>query len=78
MVPCEPAFRPDSTALFPGVLGNTFGSADHARIMDGLQALFDRLPDETWLYPCRGHDTTIGAERPNLPEGQERGWLRTT
>ena len=36
--------------------------------------LFDRLPDETWVYPGHGKDTTLGAERPHLEEWRERGW----
>jgi glyoxylase-like metal-dependent hydrolase (beta-lactamase superfamily II) len=36
--------------------------------------LFDRLPDETWVYPGHGHDTNIGSERPNLATWRERGW----
>ena len=36
--------------------------------------LFDRLPDHTWVYPGHGRDTTVGAERPSLPEWRERGW----
>ncbi len=36
--------------------------------------LFDRLPDETWVYPGHGWDTTIGAERPSLAEWRDRGW----
>lgn len=62
--------------LFPGGPGNTFGSADaHARIMDGLEAqVFGPLPDETWVYPGHGDDTTLGAERPHLAEWRERGW----
>ena len=62
--------------LFPGGPGNTFGSAEnHRRIMDGLeQLIFDRLPDETWVYPGHGDDTTLGDERPHLPEWRERGW----
>lgn len=62
--------------LFPGGPGNTFGSSEnHTRIMDGLEAkVFDRLPDETWVYPGHGADTTLGAERPKLAEWRERGW----
>jgi len=62
--------------LFPGGPGNTFGSSEnHARIMDGLETkIFDRLPDETWVYPGHGADTTLGAERPKLAEWRERGW----
>jgi glyoxylase-like metal-dependent hydrolase (beta-lactamase superfamily II) len=62
--------------LFPGGPGNTFGSREnHARIMDGLESrVFGRLPDETWVYPGHGADTTLGAERPSLAEWRERGW----
>ncbi len=62
--------------LFPGGPGNTFGSAEnHRRIMDGLESrVFGRLPDETWVYPGHGDDTTLGAERPHLAEWRDRGW----
>jgi glyoxylase-like metal-dependent hydrolase (beta-lactamase superfamily II) len=36
--------------------------------------IFDRLPDETWVYPGHGGDTTLGAERPHLEEWRARGW----
>lgn len=36
--------------------------------------IFDALPDETWGYPGHGDDTTLGAERPQLPEWHARGW----
>jgi glyoxylase-like metal-dependent hydrolase (beta-lactamase superfamily II) len=32
------------------------------------------LPDSTWVYPGHGCDTTLGAERPSLPEWRVRGW----
>jgi glyoxylase-like metal-dependent hydrolase (beta-lactamase superfamily II) len=62
--------------LFPGGVGNT--QKDAARF-DSLYAgvvakIFDRLPDETWVYPGHGGDTTLGAERPHLQEWRERGW----
>jgi glyoxylase-like metal-dependent hydrolase (beta-lactamase superfamily II) len=62
--------------LFPGGPGNTFGSAEnHRRIMDGLEErIFGRLPDDTWVYPGHGDDTTLGAERSHLHEWRERGW----
>ncbi len=61
--------------LFPGGHGRTTSDEDHHRIMDGLEAkIFDRLPDETWVYPGHGDDTTLGAERPHLDEWRERGW----
>jgi glyoxylase-like metal-dependent hydrolase (beta-lactamase superfamily II) len=63
-------------SLFPGGPGNT--EKDAARftsLMDDLQRkVFDRLPDETWVYPGHGLDTTLGDERPRLPEWRARGW----
>lgn len=62
--------------LFPGGVGNT--QKDPARfesLYNGVVAkLFDQLPDETWVYPGHGKDTTLGAERPHLEEWRERGW----
>lgn len=61
--------------LFPGGHGLTTTPEDHERIMDGLETkIFGRLPDETWVYPGHGGDTTLGAERPHLAEWRERGW----
>lgn len=61
--------------LFPGGPGRTSGPDAFTQIMDGLQArVFDRLPDDTWVYPGHGDDTTLGAERPHLSEWRSRGW----
>lgn len=43
-------------------------------IHDVETKIFDVLPDETWVYPGHGDDTTLGAERPHLPEWHARGW----
>ncbi|MET9872969.1 hypothetical protein ABZZ16_44110, partial [Streptomyces sp. NPDC006386] len=43
-------------------------------IHDVETKIFDVLPDETWVYPGHGNDTTLGAERPQLPEWHARGW----
>jgi glyoxylase-like metal-dependent hydrolase (beta-lactamase superfamily II) len=63
-------------SLFPGGVGNTFGSAaNFASLFDDVSSkVFDRLPDETWVYPGHGDDTTLGTERPHLSEWEERGW----
>ena len=63
-------------SLFPGGVGNTFGSASNfaSLIHDVETKLFDRLPDETRVYPGHGADTTLGRERPALPEWRIRGW----
>ena len=57
-------------------MGNTFGDADNFRsLIDDVSAkLFDRLPDDTWVYPGHGSDTTLGAERPSVEEWRARGW----
>ncbi|HMG29854.1 MAG TPA: MBL fold metallo-hydrolase [Jiangellaceae bacterium] len=63
-------------SLFPGGVGSTHGSAEaFERLLGDVTAkLFDRLPDETWVYPGHGNDTTLGAERPHLAEWRARGW----
>ena len=62
-------------SLFPGGPGRTATPADFASLMDDLEEkVFGQLPDETWVYPGHGRDTTLGAERPALPEWRARGW----
>lgn len=61
--------------LFPGGVGKTATPEAFESLLSGVTTkLFDRLPDETWVYPGHGYDTTIGAERPALAEWRERGW----
>jgi glyoxylase-like metal-dependent hydrolase (beta-lactamase superfamily II) len=62
--------------LFPGGVGNTFGDSEaFASLLHDVETkIFDRLPDETWVYPGHGDDTSLGVERPQLPEWRERGW----
>ncbi|MFI6297532.1 MBL fold metallo-hydrolase [Nonomuraea sp. NPDC050790] len=63
-------------SLFPGGVGNTWDDAERFTQLytDVTERIFDRLPDETWVYPGHGKDTTLGAERPSLPEWKARGW----
>jgi glyoxylase-like metal-dependent hydrolase (beta-lactamase superfamily II) len=63
-------------SLFPGGPGNTEGDAQRFdSLMTDLETrVFDRLPDETWVYPGHGKDTTLGAERASLPQWRDRGW----
>jgi glyoxylase-like metal-dependent hydrolase (beta-lactamase superfamily II) len=68
------AFTGDS--LFPGGVGNTRGNKDNfvSLLDDVQQRLFDAYPDSTWVYPGHGKDTTLGTERPDLPQWRQRGW----
>jgi glyoxylase-like metal-dependent hydrolase (beta-lactamase superfamily II) len=63
-------------SLFPGGVGNTWKDPERftSLIDDVKRRLFDVLPDEAWVYPGHGKDTTIGAERPHLEEWRARGW----
>lgn len=66
-------FTADS--LFPGGPGRTTNPNDFTSLMDDLERkVFGVLPDETWVYPGHGADTTLGAERPSLPQWRARGW----
>jgi glyoxylase-like metal-dependent hydrolase (beta-lactamase superfamily II) len=75
----DPAGHPHlftGDSLFPGGVGNTQGDAERftALINDVETKLFGRLPDDTWFYPGHGGDSTLGTERPALPEWRARGW----
>lgn len=63
-------------SLFPGGVGNT--DSDPKRfeqlLTDVEERVFNVYGDDTWVYPGHGSDTTLGAERPHLPEWRTRGW----
>jgi glyoxylase-like metal-dependent hydrolase (beta-lactamase superfamily II) len=62
-------------SLFPGGPGRTTSPEDFRSLMDDLQArVFDVLPDQTWFYPGHGDDSTLGEQRPSIPEWRARGW----
>ena len=62
-------------SLFPGGVGKTNSPEDFTSLLDDVsERLFGLLPDETWVYPGHGNDTTLGTERPHLGEWRERGW----
>jgi glyoxylase-like metal-dependent hydrolase (beta-lactamase superfamily II) len=63
-------------SLFPGGVGNTRGNKKNfASLIDDVEhKLFHRFGDDTWFYPGHGKDSTLGAERPRLPEWRARGW----
>ncbi len=62
-------------SLFPGGPGRTTSPTDFASLMHDLETkIFDILPDDTWVYPGHGDDTTLGGERPQLAQWRQRGW----
>jgi glyoxylase-like metal-dependent hydrolase (beta-lactamase superfamily II) len=63
-------------SLFPGGPGNTNKDAQrfNSLMTDLEERVFAVLPDGTWVYPGHGKDTTLGAERPHVPEWRARGW----
>ena len=61
--------------LFPGGVGKTGSATDFDSLIHDVETkVFARLPDETWVYPGHGNDTTLGAERPHLGEWRARRW----
>jgi glyoxylase-like metal-dependent hydrolase (beta-lactamase superfamily II) len=62
-------------SLFPGGVGKTWAPEDfQSLIADVEERLFGVYSDDTWVYPGHGDDTTLGIERPSLPEWRARGW----
>jgi glyoxylase-like metal-dependent hydrolase (beta-lactamase superfamily II) len=62
-------------SLFPGGPGKTAGPEEFGSLIGDLEErVFGPLPDETWVYPGHGDDTTLGAERPHLGGWRARGW----
>ena len=62
-------------SLFPGGVGKTWSPEDFTSLIDDVEErLFGTLPDDTWVSPGHGKDTTLGVERPHLAEWRARGW----
>jgi glyoxylase-like metal-dependent hydrolase (beta-lactamase superfamily II) len=63
-------------SLFPGGIGNTKnpGQSFDSLIEDVTTRVFDVYDDDTWFYPGHGNDSTLGVERPHLPEWRSRRW----
>ncbi len=61
--------------LFPGGPGTTrFDYSDFDQILQSIELEYFSLPDETIVMPGHGLNTTIGNERPALPEWRARRW----
>lgn len=62
-------------SLFPGGPGKTGTPEQFDTLMHDLESrVFATLDDDVVVHPGHGDDTTVGAERPKLPEWRERGW----
>jgi glyoxylase-like metal-dependent hydrolase (beta-lactamase superfamily II) len=62
-------------SLFPGGVGRTWEPGDFETLLGEVETkIFDRYLDDTRFYPGHGSDSTLGAERAQLPEWRERGW----
>jgi glyoxylase-like metal-dependent hydrolase (beta-lactamase superfamily II) len=74
--PGGPAHLFTGDSLFPGGLGNTGGDAARFESLynDVVERIFNRFGDDTVVHPGHGKSTTLGAERPSLPEWRSRGW----
>lgn len=74
----EPAGRShifSGDSLFPGGIGATATPEDFAALFaDVSEKIFAGHDDATWVYPGHGNDTTLGAERPQLPDWAQRRW----
>jgi len=72
----EPIVIFSGDSLFPGGVGNT--DKDPGRfsslLNDVEQRLFAVYPDDAVVLPGHGDATTLGAERPALPQWRDRGW----
>lgn len=61
--------------LFEGGPGATrWEYSDFDAILYSIEKRLLSLPDETVVHTGHGSSTTIGAERPALPEWRSRGW----
>ena len=62
-------------SLFPGGVGKTTSPENFTSLINDVESrVFGELPDDTWFYPGHGDDSTLGAERPKIPEWHARGW----
>lgn len=62
-------------SLFPGGIGKTANETNFTSLLNDVESrLFDVYPDDTPFHPGHGDCSTLGAERPSLPEWRERGW----
>lgn len=74
-VPGEPVQLFVGDDLFPGGIGKTWSDPDFELLYgDVTSRLFDKFADDTVVWPGHGLPTTLGTERPHLPEWYARRW----
>jgi len=56
------------------LIARPLSAAKHLHCSDVEHKVFDRLAGGPWFYPGHGNDSTLGRERPSLPEWRARGW----
>lgn len=62
-------------SFFPGGIGKTGTPNDFTSLLGDVEAkLFEQLGDDTVVHPGHGDATSLGTERPHLPEWRARGW----
>ena len=75
VLPTNPTVLVTGDSLFPGGVGRTKDHDEFDSLFgDVTTKLFDRFGDDTLVLPGHGKSTTLGAERPHLPEWRARGW----
>lgn len=73
--PSGPVHLFTGDSLFPGGVGKTNSPEDFSSLISDVESrLFDVYADDTVFHPGHGDCSTLGAERPNLPEWRKRGW----
>ncbi|MEE1620189.1 MBL fold metallo-hydrolase [Zafaria sp. Z1313] len=74
--PAGPAHLFTGDSLFPGGVGNTQQDPERfaSLLADVSERLFGAYPDDSLVHPGHGRGTTLGAERPHVPEWAARGW----
>ncbi|MDP9383522.1 MAG: MBL fold metallo-hydrolase [Chloroflexota bacterium] len=60
--------------LFPGGPGTRGDSNLFQPIIEQIEQKLFTLPDDTKVLPGHGAGTTIGTEKPSLPDWKARGW----
>lgn len=62
-------------SLFPGGVGKTSSPEDFKNLLHDVKTkIFEKFDDSTVILPGHGKATTLGVDRHNLDDWEERGW----